>query len=160
MFNKKGKKKLSSDNSVNIYPVESFYMWESTMVDGKPAIGMFNYGYAHFSLKHNYPWFLKIAIALDLESIDERGLPIEDELRTARELEDELIMNLKKITTVHYIGHLFNDSFLDIFCYLLEPKLVHDWLQKGINNEIFIRGIGYDICEDFEWDKVNYFLGN
>jgi len=67
-------------------------------------------------------------------------------------------VEIKKIATAHYIGHLFYDTFLDVYIYLSEPEKVHQYLQTQINKEGLIRGFGYEINQDPKWTIVEGFL--
>lgn len=60
----------------------------------------------------------------------------------AFKMENEFIEQIEKRTTAHYIGHLFNDKFLDIYWYLEEPEKTHSYLKTQINKEGLLRGLG------------------
>ena len=74
-------------------------------------------------------------IGLDLNNLFENGLPKDSESAIANKLEDELFTNIKKYSSAHYIGHLFNDTFLDIYIYLDKPEKVHKYLQSQVNKK-------------------------
>lgn len=76
----------------------------------------------------------------------------------ATKLENELLTEIKNLATAHYIGHLFNDTFLDVFIYLDEPQKVHDYLQLQINKEGLVRRFGYEINQDPKWSRASIFL--
>ena len=143
--------------SKDIFPAESFSVVEATL-NNKPVIGSFNMAYKNYDKKAKYPWCLKIAIGLDLENLFDNGLPKDTESAIANKLEDELLAEIKKLATAHYIGHLFNDTFLDVYIYLDDPKKVHDYLQIQINKEGLVRGFGYEINQDPKWSTVSGFL--
>jgi lysyl-tRNA synthetase class II len=140
-----------------VYPVESFSVIETTFKDNL-AIGYFNMAYKNYNKKVNYPWYLRISIALNLENLYENGLPQIEEITIANRLEDELLSEMKKITTIHYIGHLFNDTFLDIYIYLDNPEEIHKYLQTQVNKEGLIRGFAYEIKKDTKWVHVEWIL--
>ncbi|MDN5215023.1 DUF695 domain-containing protein [Fulvivirgaceae bacterium BMA12] len=146
------KAKNESKSTAAIYPEESFSIIESSLQDGKPVVGSFNFGYK------NYPWCLKIAIGLDQERVFENGLPMKEESQVAFKMENEFIEQIEKRTTAHYIGHLFNDEFLDIYWCLEEPEKIHNYLQTQINKERLLRGFGYEINEDPTWETVRQFI--
>ncbi|WP_422104826.1 DUF695 domain-containing protein [Winogradskyella sp.] len=148
-------KKLESDK---IFPKEEFAVVQAKLEDGRPAIGSFNFAYKNYEYKSQYPWCLKIAIGLDLEKCKENGLPEPEETSIANKFEDELLKNIKEMTTSHYVGHLFNDTFLDVYVYLDDPEKVHQWLQTQINKEGLTRGFGYEINEDPKWKTINQFM--
>ncbi len=141
----------------NIFPKESFSVIQAKIGD-KPVIGSFNMAYKTYDKKAKYPWCLKIAIGLDLENLYENGLPKDEESAIANKLEDELLAEIQKLTTAHYIGHLFNDTFLDVYIYLDDPKKVHEFLQTQVNRAGLIRGFGYEINNDPLWETVDGFL--
>ncbi|MGV8091291.1 MAG: DUF695 domain-containing protein [Mangrovibacterium sp.] len=141
----------------DIFPTESFSVVEATL-NNKPVIGSFNMAYKNYDKKAKYPWCLKIAIGLDLENLFDNGLPKDTETAIANKLEDELFAEIKKLATAHYIGHLFNDTFLDIYIYLDDPEKVHNYLQTQINKEGLVRGFGYEINQDPKWTTVSGFL--
>lgn len=149
----------SSNNreSKEIFPQESFSVVEAK-IDGKHVIGSFNMAYKNYNKKLKYPWCLKISIGLELDNLYENGLPKNEESAIANKLEDELVAEIQKLCTAHYIGHLFNDTFLDVYIYLDDPKKVHDYLQIQVNKKGLIRGFGYEIKEDSKWEIINPFL--
>lgn len=141
----------------NIFPKESFSIIEAQIGD-KPAVGSFNMAYKTYDKKAKYTWCLEISIALDLKNVNENGLPKNDETIIANKLEDELLSEIQKLATAHYIGHLFNDTFLDIYIYLDEPEKVHNYLQTQVNKEGLVRGFSYEIKQDPKWMTVEKFL--
>ena len=143
--------------TIDTFPKESFSVVEAKLGE-KPVIGSFNMAYKDYEKKSNYPWCLKIAIGLDLENLYENGLPKDEESAIANKLEDELLTEIKKIATAHYLGHLFNDTFLDVYIYLDKPEKVHQYLQTQVNKEGLIRGFGYEINQDQAWTTVAEFL--
>ena len=150
--------KNKTDKEVNIFPTEKFSVIQATMANGKPVIGSFNFAYKNYDKKTKYPWCLKIAIGLNPDSLFENGLPNDSESQIANKLEDDLLAEVKKLATAHYVGHLFNDTFLDIYIYLDDPEKVHKYLQTQIDKEGLIRGFGYEINNDPTWTTVNGFM--
>jgi hypothetical protein len=59
---------------------------------------------------------------------------------------------------VPYIGHLYNDSFLDIYIYLDDPKKVAAYLQSQVDKKGITRGFGYKIEQDPNWSTVQDLL--
>lgn len=141
----------------DIFPKESFSVLEATL-DNKPVIGSFNMAYKNYDSKSKYPWCLKLSIGLELANLLENGLPKGEEIAIANALEYELLAEIKKLATAHYFGHLFNDTFLDVYIYLDDPKKVHAYLQTQISKEGLVRGFGYEINEDPKWSTVSGFL--
>lgn len=144
-------------DSQDVFPKESFSVVDAKIED-KPVIGSFNIAYKNYDKKVKYPWCLKIAIGLDLVNLFENGLPKNEESAIAYKLEDELLSEIQKLATAHYIGHLFNDIFLDVYIYLDDPEKVHNFLQTQVNKEGLIRGFGYEINQDPKWLTVEGFL--
>lgn len=141
----------------DIFPADSFFV-VNAIIDNKPVMGSFNFAYKHYKQKEKYPWCLTLSIALNLDSLFDNGLPFESEYAIAAKLEDELLTEIKNLATAHYIGHLFNDTFLDVFIYLDEPQKVHDYLQLQINKKGLVRGFGYEINQDPKWTRASLFL--
>ncbi|MCQ6960837.1 DUF695 domain-containing protein [Mucilaginibacter aquariorum] len=139
-------------------PAEKFSIIETRLSDGRPAIGSFNIAYKNYSHKPKYLWCLKINMALELKNVSKNGLPIKAESDIANRYEDSLINVIKKIATVHYIGHLYNDSFLDIFIYLDDPEKVNRFLQAEVNKKTVTRQFAYEIKQDPTWSTVVPFL--
>lgn len=154
LFGIKRHNKIASED---LYPEDNFTVVNG-MTGDKPIIGSFNISYQNFKKKAEYTWCLNITIYLELENLNENGLPEFEESSIAYELEDYLLSEIKKLTKAHFIGHLFNDTCLDIYVYINEPKKVHDYLQTQINKEGLTRGFGYEIKEDNAWDTVKSFL--
>ena len=148
----------NKSKTTEIFPPESFSVLEATMANGKPCIGSFNMAYKKYDQKAKYPWCLKIAIGLELEHLFENGLPKNEESAVANKLEDELLAEIQKLSTAHYVGHLFNDKFLDVYIYLDDPKKAHDFLQSQVDNPGLARGFGYEINNDPKWETVKPFL--
>jgi hypothetical protein len=97
---------------------------------------------------------LELNIALNLDSVYENGLPHQNESDVANKFEDELVENLKKVTTIHYIGHMYNDSFLDIYIYLDDPERANDYLKQEVNKAGVTRPFSYKIKKDPDWLTV------
>lgn len=141
----------------NIFPKERFSVVEGK-TGNKPMIGSFNMAYKSYGNKARYPWCLKICIGLELENLFDNGLPKGKESAIANKLEDELLAEIQNLSTAHYIGHLYNDTFLDVYIYLDDPEKAHSYLQTQVNKTGLIRGFGYEINEDPNWATVEGFL--
>jgi len=141
----------------DIFPKENFSVVQGQIGD-KPVVGSFNMAYKTYDRKAKYPWCLKIAIGLEQGNLLDNGLPTREESEIANRLEDELLEGIQKLGTAHYIGHLFNDTFLDVYIYLVDPESVHQYLQTQVNKEGLIRGFGYEINEDPKWVMVQGFM--
>ncbi|MCR8557932.1 DUF695 domain-containing protein [Mucilaginibacter sp. BJC16-A38] len=140
------------------YPTETFSVIEAKLANGKPVIGSVNTAYKNYDKKDKYPWCLTINIALDLKNVQNNGLPIKSESDIANKFEDQLINQIKKLTISHYIGHLYNDTFLDVYIYLENPEKVHEYLQSQINKEGLTRPMAYKIEKDPNWTGVKALL--
>lgn len=153
-----GGQKKPEEKKETIFPSEQFSVIQFKLTNGKPVIGSINMAYKNYNLKSDYPWCLKIGIALDLDSVYANGLPLQQESEIANSEEDSLISKIRKLSTVHYVGHLFNDTFLDIYLYLPDPKPIHAYLQATKDDKIWKRGFGWQITEDPKWDSVTKFM--
>jgi hypothetical protein len=153
LFGCSGQDKKSE--TINIYPNESFSVLQAEL-EGKPVIGTINMAYKDYDKKSQYIWCLKITIGLD--SLQENGLPQEQESIIAKNLEDELVDSIKKLAVTHYVGHIFYDGFLDVYVYMSDPNKAHKYLQKQIDREGLIRPFGYVINEDKDWKIVQGFM--
>jgi hypothetical protein len=138
-------------------PKESFSVIESTL-NGKPVIGSFNMACREFKQKKDYPWCLTVSIALDLQNLYPNKLPLPSETKIANDEEAQLVSKIEKITKTIYVGHLFNDTFLDVYIYLDEPEKVNEFLQLEKDKESLLRGIAYEIKKDPNWAEVHSFL--
>lgn len=147
----------NNNQGSDIFPPQKFSVVEANLGD-KPGIGSFNSAYKPYNKKARYPWCLRIAIGLDLDNLYENGLPKEKESAIANRLEKELLSEIQKIATAHYIGHIFNDTFLDVYIFLDDPEKVHEYLQTEINKEGLVRGFGYEIKEDPKWKTIEGLL--
>lgn len=122
--------------------------------NGSPVVGIVNMAYSDYPNKSDYPWCLSISIALDEKYVNSSKLPLKTESDTAYIMEDDFLAGIKKNTEAHFIGHLFNDSFLDIYIYLDNPEKAHNYLQTQINKEGLLRPFEYEIKEDPSWETV------
>lgn len=139
-----------------IFPIEKFSVIKAKMPNEKPIIGSINQAYRDYDNKAKYPWCLKLSIGLNPDSCFENGLPKSGESQIADKEEDKLVGAIKKLAIAHYIGHLFSDTFLDVYIYLDEPKKVYQYLQT--NKDSLARGIGYQINKDPNWTTVQGFF--
>ncbi|MFI5196774.1 MAG: DUF695 domain-containing protein [Chitinophagales bacterium] len=146
-----------SGAETSVFPVDSFSILQGE-TEGKSVMGSVNKGYKDYHRKAEFPWCLHIGIALAADNLQSSGLPKDDEIEMAYKQEDELVNKIKNIETAHYIGHLFNEGFLDVYIYLPDPKKVHDYLQSQVNKKGILRGFGYEINKDPDWDSVETFL--
>ncbi|MGN8072677.1 DUF695 domain-containing protein [Mucilaginibacter sp. SG564] len=140
------------------FPPEKFSVVEAKLQNGKPVVGSVNMAYKNYDKKAQYPWCLTINIALELKNVSKNGLPIKAESDIANKFEDQLLAEIKKLATAHYIGHLYNDSFLDIYIYLDDPKKAANYLQSQVNKKGITRGFAYKIEQDPHWSTVQHLL--
>lgn len=110
---------------IPVVPEEKFAVVEGRLIDGRPFVGSLNLAYKDYRLKSRYPWFLKVAIGLDEQNCTENGLPHPDESNLANRMEDRLVEKIQSLTTAHYLGHIFSDSFLDVYLHLDDPEPAH-----------------------------------
>ena len=141
-----------------IYPPENFSVLQATLANGKPAIGSFDMGYKKFDKKSQYLWYLEINVGLDLKHVDKNGLPNKDESDIANRFEDYLIAEIRKVAVLCYVGHLYNDTFLDIYAYTNDPEKVNAFLQKEVNKKGLTRGFAFKMEQDPNWTKVKQFI--
>jgi len=146
--------KTNNQTTGDIFPKESFSVVEGTTAKNKQLVGSINMAYKNYDNKAKYPWCLTINMALELENLYDNGLPKDNESKIANQFEDELISEIKKLSTSHYIGHLFNDTFLDIYVYLDKPEKVNRYLQTQVNKKDITRPFRYEIKEDPLWSTV------
>lgn len=146
-----------NSEETSVFPADSFSILQGES-EGKSVMGSVNKGYRNYNRKAEFPWCLHIGIALAANSLQSNGLPKDEEIEMAYKQEDELVNEIKKIETAHYIGHLFNEGYLDVYLYLPDPKKVHDYLQTQINKAGILRGFSYEINKDPEWDSVAAFM--
>jgi len=137
-----------------VYPKGNFSIVQGKLSDGKPFIGSVNMAYKGYAEKVNYPWCLEISIALDSGGVYENGLPRQSESNIVNEFDDRLLEHLKEVATVHYIAHIYNDNFLDIYMYLDEPEQANAYLKQEVNKEGVTRPFSYRISKDNEWKTV------
>ncbi len=156
LFNR-SEKKAEPETRSGLYPRDSFSLLQSER-DGRAVVGTINKAYATYDRKNQFPWLLHIEVKLEPAYVQENGLPNDAENEVANDFEEYLMSEIKKRTTAHYIGHVFFDGYLDIYIYLPEPKVIHEYLQTQINKEGLIRGFGYEINEDPTWRGVEMFF--
>ncbi len=147
-----------SRDSSKFYPKEKFSVIEATLNNGRPLVGSINMAYKNYPYKEKYTWCLKVYIGLDTTKLYENGLPLPEESKIANQLEDELMSAIKKLSIAHYVGHIFNDTFLDFYVYLSDPEIIHNYLQTQINKDVLSRGFGYEINQDPNWETVKPFF--
>ncbi|MFS2187459.1 DUF695 domain-containing protein [Mucilaginibacter sp. P25] len=147
-----------AQNKHTIFPPESFSVIEAKLPDGRPVVGSVNTAYKNYGEKKSYPWCLQIHVALKHDSVMKNGLPLESEIDVANTLEDELINETGKVVTLHYIGHVYNDSFLDVYAYIDHPEKANEYLQKKTKAPDVKREFSFEIKQDKEWVEVKPFL--
>lgn len=145
-------------NSTNAQPEDNWYLVDARLKDGRPAVGRVNGIYCDFPDKALFPWSLRLNIGLNLDDTRADGLPLSQERKIAQKFEDELIAGIHRQSTVHYVGHLYNDSFLDVYLYVADPDAVHAYLQKRIEDKDHTRGFGYEMTKDPHWKEVEFLL--
>ena len=145
-------------NKSSQFPPEKFSIVEAKLQNGKPVVGSINMAYKNYDKKAQYPWCLVINVALELKNVSTNGLPVKAESDIANKFEDQLLDEIKKLATAHYIGHLYNDSFLDIYIYLDDPKKAAAYLQSQVDKKGITRGFGYKIEQDPNWSTVQDLL--
>jgi hypothetical protein len=148
---------MSSSNT-EIFPTDRFAVFEAKLPDGRPVVGNVNLAYRDFAKRHEYPWCLELNIALDEGRLFENGLPKQEESTIANRFEDDLLAEIRKRSVAHYIGHVYNDGFLDVYVYLDKPKDASDYLQTQINKDGLTRSFRYEIKEDKNWTTVENYL--
>lgn len=144
-------------NAPKMYPPGNFSVIQTEM-EGRVILGSANKGYKDYERKAEFPWCLHIGIQLDSAHLNGDGLPLQAETDIAEEQEDKLIAGIKALETAHYIGHLFNEGYLDLYIYLADAKQAHEYLQEQIKNTSMPRPFGYEIHKDDEWNYVANFL--
>jgi hypothetical protein len=97
-------------------------------------------------------------MALNLTGVTSNGLPLKSESDIANKFEDELLKEIGKLTIAQYVGHLYNDTFLDIYVYLDNPEKVNQYLQAQVNKKGVTRPFRYEIVKDPNWTSVSPFL--
>lgn len=155
LFRRSGQ--AGSEEKTNVFPPERFSILQGVS-DGKAVMGSANKGYKDYGRKSEFPWCLHIGVTLAPDSLQANGLPKDDEIEIAYKQEDELVDKIKNIETAHFIGHLFNDGYLDVYLYLPESGKVRDYLETQINKRGLLRSFIYEINEDPNWDSVNGFI--
>ena len=151
-------KKTTTATSANYSTKENFVVIQAKMANGKPIFGIANKSYKNYQYKTKYPWCLEITIAYNLDSCFINGLPLNSESKIANKLEDDLLFGIKNKANTHYIGHTCGDTFQDVYIYLDDPKLVHEFLQNQIDKPGLTRGFRYEIKEDKDWETVKNLL--
>ena len=120
-----------------------------TTADGKPLVGIMDARrYRTFSDRSSFPWLLELHIQMKAERPD--GMPAGDELETLNGFEDALVAGLKRVATIHAIGHLTGDGLREVYCYLAEPDVVHAYLAE-LRRHQQIREFEYRITNDPDW---------
>ena len=152
-----GSEKTGSGEETSVFPVDSFSILQGES-EGKAVMGSVNKGYRNYSRRAEFPWCLHIGVTLATDSLQSNGLPKDDEIEIAYKQEDELVNEIKNIETAHYIGHLFNEGYLDVYLYLPDPQKVHDYLQTQVNKQGILRGFVYEINKDPDWDSIEAFM--
>lgn len=140
-----------------IFPPDHFSVLQ-TEIDGKSVLGSMNQAYKNYDQKAEYRWLLHIEVALEQANLLEDGLPGNDEMAVANQLEEELLAGIRAVATAHYVGHMFFDGFLDVYVYVDAAKETHDFLQSQVNKDGLLRPFSYEINEDAEWVGVSKFM--
>lgn len=130
------------------------------MPDGKGTLCSIDMAYENYDNKQKYPWCLMMVIELDPNKIFPDGLPIAEEVKTTHYQEQEILAELQKLSTVHYVGHIYSDSFMNIFTYIDDPAKIHEYMQKRLTRKDLPRHMDYGIKMDPRWNSVKNFFAN
>ncbi|MES2388658.1 MAG: DUF695 domain-containing protein [Bacteroidota bacterium] len=139
------------------YPPEFFSVFQGEL-NKKPTVGSFNVGYKDYNYREAYPWCLKLAFKLDKKGLFPNDLPMQPESDSAYALESEYLVRIRSLGPAHFIGHLFNDGYIDIYVYLEKPDAVRAYLQARQNSHNSRREFEFEIVNDPEWSSVRRFL--
>ncbi len=143
-------------DTTNIYPKESFVGFTAEL-KGKPLVGSMNHEFKNFDKKAEFPWCLHMIVLLDTNNLFANGLPKTEESNIAYKTEDSLLALIRNIEPAQYVGHFFNDGFLDIFFYVQESKKIDDFFRLHKDDKR-VREFGWDIEKDVSWSKVEEYM--
>lgn len=122
------------------------------------AIGNVDASLKNYNDKKKYPWCLTISIALEERNLNKNHLPNQQESDIANKFEDVLVGHVEKLVPSKYVGHLYNDGFLDVFIYLKDPEKAHNYLLTFADKKDKIREFAHKIEQDLNWERVESLL--
>lgn len=122
------------------------------------AIGTVNASLKNYNNKKKFPWCLTISIALEERNLNKNHLPNQQESDIANKFKDVLVAQIEKLVPAKYVGHLYNDGFLDVFIYLKDPENAHNYLLTFADKKDNIREFSHKIEQDLNWERVESLL--
>lgn len=143
---------------------EEIYVLREGQFEGLYAVLMLNHSLKKYPYKKEYPWNLKITV--DIVDQNEQGLPTQSEADILNNFEDQIVNLLLGVCEFHFIGRTTWNGLRTLMFYLDSPEKAHEALQVLIerievmkaNNSDAMREFEYEIREDKEWGKVNYYF--
>ncbi len=136
---------------------EGYSGLEAELKNGMPLIAIINTDLLEWDSKASHPWVMIVEIKYDGEN--KNGMPNEDDYNLLKEIESEILNELKDTEGYLYIGRQTAENVREIYfaCNdFRKPSTVLYKLQKSYANKIEMT---YDIFKDKYWQSFNRFQG-
>lgn len=137
-------------------PVESFNIREAKGNDFY-RIMVVNEALKGFKNKNLFPWLLFITIDME-NTTGDYNLPTENEAEVLNAFEDDLTSLITNTVSYQFIGRITDDGKRELYYYVESPQEIHSRLNHIIETNNYKREFQYEILEDTNWAKVDFFF--
>lgn len=124
--------------------------------EGLPAIALVNRNLADFKDQKVFGWHLSIII--DLDDLDSRELPTDDEIKVLESFSKRIDDNIRVKNNALYLASVTKRGTRQLIYRVYDPVVSDDFLQSMINAEDHARPFDYRIEQDPVWKQAEFFL--
>lgn len=141
-----------------VFPEERFAVINSSC-DGKPAVIVVNTGLRKFKAKDIFGWYCSLVI--EYKDLAENGMPAPEEsdfvYRYFEQLDSAIKGDPGHPNAVFLARVTYNGTFEAIW-QVNNPEIVHEYLQKIIEEKTYPREMDYRIEYDAKWKNADWYL--
>lgn len=134
-----------------VFPGENFTLYQLDLPEG-PSFASINQSYDYYPNKAFFSWH----VLIELEVIDKNayGHPVDTELSKLALLQHAITTFLSKYQTVHLVGRVTRNGFMDLLYYINTPVLSQEEVDAFCNGIMKERGINFTLENDPGWNNV------
>ncbi|RFM28090.1 DUF695 domain-containing protein [Deminuibacter soli] len=134
-----------------IFPGEHFTSYELQLPQGL-SLATVNHAYDHYANKAVYSWH--VLVELEILDRQEGHVLTETEQLQLNDLRTAAATFLGETQTVHYVGNVLREGFMDLLYYIDTPLMSQPAVDAFCNGVMKERGINFTIENDPEWNCV------